>query len=715
MDKKELGLFIKKRRQDLNLSQQDLAIMLDITTQAISRWENGLSYPNFVLLGDLAKILNISIDNLLTLNIHTESNTQKNLFNQSTFGPNINRYLKSLKLTQQDLENKINISQASISNIINGKTFPTIPQFIQLCELFNVSYEDLYYSKFQKHIKIKKYKFFPIIPLLFCITMIPISVHILKNDQPKSPQEYYPIIEFYDSNNNLLSSKKYKHNSKITQPSYTPVLGFNKEIKDATFSTIYKENKNPYELTLKVMFEDQSVKNYYFDKYSDFNMYKLKNNNEYCYKLTHTNNDDFNINNIYKNYYEVNAYTKPNKVHTINFSSLDLTPLSIKTCETLNDLPYFFSENFIVKEYKYKDKIIRKNDIYSFEESITLSPITLNQTTIVNNEGYITYLSSNEEEIIIPSSINGIEIKGILSDSIHLNNNNKKITFLNKNSISFKNVFYNKSLIKNIKEIFIENINIKKNSYLGNIDYLDKLTVGCNYEFLSLNRYLLKTLSSSPDFKISKLEYYSDVYSGCSFQSLNVDEVYCLDEEYAYIYEQMFSNCSLRKIYFKGSILTNDNDFLIEERAFSNCRNLENFDFPNKTHLKGTSQFYNCYNLKNIDFYGAINSITNYMFYNTSLQKIICNYTVDVIYNNAFINTNIKEIEIATLNKIEDYIYFPSSLKNLYIGAKHKTPFIIREHNDLTIHYLDHTIYEKIDATYSICINCLHLHSTKEI
>ena len=177
----------------------------------------------------------------------------------------------------------------------------------------------------------------------------------------------------------------------------------------------------------------------------------------------------------------------------------------------------------------------------------------------------------------------------------------------------------------------------------------------------------------------------------------------------------MFSNCSLRRIYFKGSILTNDNDFLIEERAFSNCRNLESFDFPNKTHLKGTSQFYNCYNLKNIDFYGAINSITNYMFYNTSLQKIICNYTVDVIYNNAFINTNIKEIEIATLNKIEDYIYFPSSLKNLYIGAKHKTPFIIREHNDLTIHYLDHTIYEKIDATYSICINCLHLHSTKEI
>lgn len=714
MNKKDLGLFIKERRQILNISQLDLANLLNITTQAISRWENGLSYPNFILLGELAKILKLSLNDLLTLNNSSKSIINNETFNQSTFGPNINKYLKDLKLTQLDLENKLNIPQTSISNIINGKAFPSLTQFIDLCELFNISYEDLYYSKYQKKIK-KQRKITPyIISFLSCLIIIFISISLINNNSINNTKEYYPIIEFYDSNNNLLSSKKYKHNSKVNPPSYFPILGYNKEIIDASYSTIYKENKNPYDLTLRVIYENNIAQYYHFDTYEDFNIYKIQHEGNYCYKLTHTNNEIFDINKINKNYYEVKAYTKPNRTHSITFSSLDLNPLTTKTGTKLYDLPYIFNEEYIVKEYTYNNKIVKRNDIYSFEESIDLSPVKLNQKTLVNSDGYITYLSSDEEEIVIPSSINNITIKGIASNSIHLNNNNKKITFLNDSPISFKDVFYNKSLINNIKEIYIESINIRKESYLGNIEHLDKVTVGYNHNNQIIDRYYLKTISSNKDFKIDILEYYSDAYFGCSFHFLNVDNVYCLDESISNIYAGMFRYSSLKRINFKGNILANSNDFVIEKDAFSNCTNLEYFEFPNNTHVTGTSQFYNCTSLKNVDFYGKINALTNYMFYNTPLKNITCNYEIDTIYNSALVNTNIENIEITSLNNIEDYIYFPTSLKNLYVGSKHTKPFIIREHNDVCIHYLDHSIYEDVKATYKTCVNCTHLHSLKD-
>ena len=65
MNKKDLGLFIKERRQILNISQFDLANLLNITTQAISRWENGLSYPSIDTLKIISQYFNISIDYLL--------------------------------------------------------------------------------------------------------------------------------------------------------------------------------------------------------------------------------------------------------------------------------------------------------------------------------------------------------------------------------------------------------------------------------------------------------------------------------------------------------------------------------------------------------------------------------------------------------------------------------------------------------------------------
>ena len=60
-----IGRIITDRRKALGLTQQALAEKLNISFQAVSKWENGTSYPDVTILPVLAAVLNVSIDSLL--------------------------------------------------------------------------------------------------------------------------------------------------------------------------------------------------------------------------------------------------------------------------------------------------------------------------------------------------------------------------------------------------------------------------------------------------------------------------------------------------------------------------------------------------------------------------------------------------------------------------------------------------------------------------
>ena len=48
-------------------TQSELAVLLSVSPQAVSRWENGQAFPDITLLPLLAKYLNVSIDELMGL------------------------------------------------------------------------------------------------------------------------------------------------------------------------------------------------------------------------------------------------------------------------------------------------------------------------------------------------------------------------------------------------------------------------------------------------------------------------------------------------------------------------------------------------------------------------------------------------------------------------------------------------------------------------
>lgn len=61
-----LGKRIAALRKEKELKQDDLAGMLDVSPQAVSKWENDQTCPDISLLPKLARILGVTVDELLS-------------------------------------------------------------------------------------------------------------------------------------------------------------------------------------------------------------------------------------------------------------------------------------------------------------------------------------------------------------------------------------------------------------------------------------------------------------------------------------------------------------------------------------------------------------------------------------------------------------------------------------------------------------------------
>lgn len=64
----EIGKRIALKRKENGYTQERLSLLLNVTPQAVSKWENGNALPDTALLPLLGKLLGVSIDRLLTGN-----------------------------------------------------------------------------------------------------------------------------------------------------------------------------------------------------------------------------------------------------------------------------------------------------------------------------------------------------------------------------------------------------------------------------------------------------------------------------------------------------------------------------------------------------------------------------------------------------------------------------------------------------------------------
>ena len=66
MNPEAIGKFISEERKAKGLTQKELGEALGLSDKAVSKWENGRSMPDLAVMDDLCKLLDISINDLLS-------------------------------------------------------------------------------------------------------------------------------------------------------------------------------------------------------------------------------------------------------------------------------------------------------------------------------------------------------------------------------------------------------------------------------------------------------------------------------------------------------------------------------------------------------------------------------------------------------------------------------------------------------------------------
>lgn len=98
-----LGENLKKFRLQRELTQEQLADILGVSAQAVSRWENGTTYPDITLLPTIASYFQVTVDLLLGVNAEQREEKIKSILKENRIYHNNGKTSKSILLLRQSL------------------------------------------------------------------------------------------------------------------------------------------------------------------------------------------------------------------------------------------------------------------------------------------------------------------------------------------------------------------------------------------------------------------------------------------------------------------------------------------------------------------------------------------------------------------------------------------------------------------------------------
>ncbi len=143
-----LGKRISELRKQKGLTQEELASKFGVSPQAVSKWECDTSCPDIMMLPQLAEILGITVDELLSGKKEPEVK-----FNESVTPKDIDKMMLKIRVNSKDGD-KVNVNlpitlikvvlqsglikdKTNGISIIGGSTFENIDfeQIIRLVEL----------------------------------------------------------------------------------------------------------------------------------------------------------------------------------------------------------------------------------------------------------------------------------------------------------------------------------------------------------------------------------------------------------------------------------------------------------------------------------------------------------------------------------------------------------------------------------------------------
>lgn len=130
---------IKLLRDELELTQSDIAKLLNCTRSAYSLWEINKNTIPLHYLNALANILGVNIDYLVDLSNEKKLSFKKNDIDNKELGKKIRQARKASHLTQEKLALKLNTTHSVISAYETGKSPVSTLFLIEIAKITNKS------------------------------------------------------------------------------------------------------------------------------------------------------------------------------------------------------------------------------------------------------------------------------------------------------------------------------------------------------------------------------------------------------------------------------------------------------------------------------------------------------------------------------------------------------------------------------------------------
>ena len=101
---------LRELRKEKGYSQEELAYKLEVTRQTVSKWENGSAMPDLKKLTELAEFFGVSMDDLLGLNVESESKADNNNANFEAFVQYTDQRIAAMEASRnQETKKKITL------------------------------------------------------------------------------------------------------------------------------------------------------------------------------------------------------------------------------------------------------------------------------------------------------------------------------------------------------------------------------------------------------------------------------------------------------------------------------------------------------------------------------------------------------------------------------------------------------------------------------
>lgn len=253
MDNQKIGHFIAAIRKEKNLTQTDLANKLNITNQAISKWERGKGCPDISLLDDLSRILDVSILEILK---GRRLDKDEILENEDL--------IETMSFTEDNFKNKIKKLSNKIAIIIFGI-------IILLLSFFNIKsyyYMNNTYNSNDKEVN------------LSIFNNIDNRVNlILKSKGKYTDEEYEIILDYVKAIKNLTNTDNIKKFIKKESFTYKELVEFYNNV------SLYEITGYGFDSNSKVY---KVLVNYNIDKLD--NMLNFNKSMGFCIELLNNTN-----------------------------------------------------------------------------------------------------------------------------------------------------------------------------------------------------------------------------------------------------------------------------------------------------------------------------------------------------------------------------------------------------------------------------------------